>query len=295
MSHDSQNTLYKGAIIGSLAAMTSASITHPLDVLKVRLSLLGENQKRKIRLADRYQLLRQIIFYERFPASIYSGLSATLLRQAIYSGSRFGIYHQINSQINYQNKGMPLAKRFFTTATAGVISAFISCPIDVVLVRMQAKNHNPVRNQPYRNVFHGFYSIVNNEGIISLYRGLAPLLFRGMSVTSAQFLTYETLKDELMKQSQFGDTFQSHCLSGMGAGLAATLVSTPIDVIKSRMMYAKVPYRSSFHCLTNTIKKEGPVALFKGIVPCGMRMVPHVVILWQFVEAYRKLWDNYIG
>jgi len=291
MSDQSLNSLYRGIITGSLAAMSTASITHPLDVLKVRLSIQGENQKKKIKFIDRYKLVKKIIQRERL-SGLYAGMSATLLRQAVYSGSRFGIYDQINSKIMTQNRTnnhLPITKQFFISAISGAFSAFISCPIDVILVRMQA------RGRPYKNVLDGFFEIIKNEGVRPLYRGLYPLLFRGMSVTSAQFLTYERLKDELIKKSQLGDDTRTHFLSGMGAGLVATFVSTPIDVIKSRMMNSLVPYKSSFHCFTNTVSKEGPKSLFKGLLPCGMRMIPHVIILWQFMEQYKKLWENYIN
>ena len=48
---------------------------------------------------------------------------------------------------------------------AGALAAGVSCPADVVLVRMQGDGRLPAHmRRNYRNVFHGLASIVRDEG-----------------------------------------------------------------------------------------------------------------------------------
>jgi len=307
--------------IGAAASMSAACITHPLDVLKVRMALHGENEGRGARrtaagmssLRARVALTRQIVFTER-SASLYAGLSAALLRQALYSGTRFAIYGEMKSRLEpsstcdcerTSSPPMPLYRRLAATSLAGGSAAIVACPADVVLVRMQADRRLPApQRRNYRNAFHGLYAMATTSsggGVRSFYRGLGPLLSRGICVTSAQFATYETAKASLLSNCQWPDDPRTHCASGMVAGTAAALVSTPLDVIKSRMMNSSassgdrsttVAYRSSWHCLQHTLHTEGSRALFKGLTPCAMRMIPQVVIMWQFVEQYSRLWDR---
>jgi solute carrier family 25 uncoupling protein 27 len=53
-----------------------------------------------------------------------------------------------------------------------------------------------------------------------------------------------------------------------------------------------IKYNSSLHCLQQTLRIEGIRGLFKGFVPCYVRMAPQVVIIWVCVEQYRRLWDR---
>merc|ERR1711915_777554 len=73
------------------------------------------------------------------------------------------------------------------------------------------------------------------------------------------------------------DGLACHFLSSMFAGFSAALVSSPVDVVRTRLMVqAKystsnngntIAYRSALHCACHTFKSEGFPALFKGFFP----------------------------
>jgi len=57
------------------------------------------------------------------------------------------------------------------------------------------------------------------------------------------------------------------------AGLTATIMGTPADVVKTRVMNQPTEngkglyYKNSIDCLQKTIKNEGFLALYKGFLP----------------------------
>ena len=54
-------------------------------------------------------------------------------------------------------------------------------------VRRQADGRLPVaQRRNYRNVVHGLYRVALDEGISAWYRGVGPLVTRGVLVTTAQ-------------------------------------------------------------------------------------------------------------
>ena len=65
--------------------MAACLVTHPLDLAKVRLQTATKPGQSLL------SMIYQIITKEGF-FKIYSGLTASLLRQATYSMTRFGIY-----------------------------------------------------------------------------------------------------------------------------------------------------------------------------------------------------------
>ena len=73
---------------------------------------------------------------------------------------------------------------------------------------------------------------------------------------------------------------------GTAAGMVNAVIGHPFDTAKTRMQASAVPYRSALHCLQQTVRYEGVLALYKGLAPSllttcftsGLRFgVQHVV------------------
>jgi hypothetical protein len=200
---------------------------------------------------------------------------------------------------------LPYYRKVIATMIGGCCGSLVACPTDMMLVRMQADGRLPVHLQRrYRNVIHGLYRVAREEGILAWYRGLGPLVVRGVLVTTAQFSTYDQAKETLVHRFGYSDSKPIHFASSAIAGVVAAAVSTPCDVIKSRMMNSTkagqhgnpgIVYRSSAHCLAMTVRLEGAPGLFKGFVPCLARMMPQVILLWNFYEFYKSVWARQFG
>ncbi|XP_017734750.1 PREDICTED: mitochondrial dicarboxylate carrier-like [Rhinopithecus bieti] len=70
-------------------------------------------------------------------------------------------------------------------------------------------------------------------------------------------------------------------------GGCATFLCQPLDVLKTRLMNSKGEYQGVFHCAVETAKL-GPLAFYKGLVPAGIRLIPHTVLTFVFLEQLRK-------
>lgn len=95
-----------------------------------------------------------------------------------------------------------------------------------------------------------------------------------------------------------GESAWNHLLSSSIAGVCACLVSSPIDVIRTRLMdqrmtvkaklRAETIYTSSWECAVATVRNEGFLALYRGFVPSFMRMGPWNVIFFLVYEQLKK-------
>eukprot|EP01012_Entosiphon_sulcatum_P053956 TRINITY_DN7436_c0_g1_i1.p1 TRINITY_DN7436_c0_g1~~TRINITY_DN7436_c0_g1_i1.p1 ORF type:complete len:290 (+),score=14.03 TRINITY_DN7436_c0_g1_i1:274-1143(+) len=284
-------------IIGGFAAITASCITHPADSIKVRMFLHGELEANN---APKLALIRKIYQTEGLRRGFYRGLSATILRQALFSTSRFTVNDSIQAALGGKDNITALSKAI-SAAIAGTIGAMVSCPADLVLVRMQADGKLPSYMQRrYRNVFDGIKRIAKEEGPLSLYRGLKPLLTRGMAVTSGQFTSYDVAKRTLGDLGFDKNKTSSHLIASLFAGCVSTLIVNPMDVIKSRMMQSSVKadgnivkaYSTDWHCVAHTYSVEGFRGFYKGLVPCFFRQCPQVVLMWCIYEQYSNLWKR---
>lgn len=78
----------KEFVIGGLSGMSASAVTHPIDLIKVRMLLHGELQPNQ---RARLSIARAVVAREGV-RGLYSGLSAALVRQSLYStyGNAFG-------------------------------------------------------------------------------------------------------------------------------------------------------------------------------------------------------------
>jgi hypothetical protein len=250
---------------GGAAAITASCITHPLDVIKLRMFLARELQPDS---PPRVTTVVRSVHAAEGLRGFYSGLSAAVLRQALFATTRFGVYAAMQRALGEGHK-LPAA------LAAGTLASVVACPADVALVRMQSVS--PKRH--YASVAHALRAILNEGGgVRALYAGLQPLVARGALVTAGQFLTYECVHERL------------HALpAGVAAGFVAAALSTPADVIKSRLMNRSGAYTSAADCVVRTVRAEGVRGLYKGFVPAFARMAPQVTLMWTFYAQYLRM------
>lgn len=90
------------------------------------------------------------------------------------------------------------------------------------------------------------------------------------------------------------DNWTTHVCASSCSGLAAATVSTPADVVKTRIMdqirqvhdsggKAKCLYAGSLDCLKQIIKNEGFTALYRGFLPTYIRMAPWLVFYYFLI------------
>ena len=72
------------------------------------------------------------------------------------------------------------------------------------------------------------------------------------------------------------------------AGAVAASITTPADVIKTRLQIANYTYTSIHDCFKKIIKYEGYSALFKGLVPRVLRSAPQFGITLFTYELLKK-------
>ncbi|KGR06470.1 solute carrier family 25 (mitochondrial dicarboxylate transporter), member 10 [Candida albicans P78048] len=286
---------------GGAASMAACLVTHPLDLAKVRLQTATKPGQSLL------SMIYQIITKEGF-FKIYSGLTASLLRQATYSTTRFGIYEFLKEQYmesiattgGSEQKKPSTAVLLPMSMIAGALGGLVGNPSDVVNIRMQNDSTLPInQRRNYRNAFDGIYKICQQEGINSLFRGLTPNLIRGVLMTASQVVTYDIAKSILVDHIHMDPSKKStHFSASLIAGLVATTVCSPADVVKTRIMNSKGSTGggsggdgvngNAISILKNAVKHEGIGFMFRGWLPSFIRLGPHTIVTFLVLEQLRK-------
>ncbi|KAI9796595.1 MAG: Mitochondrial dicarboxylate transporter [Candelina submexicana] len=227
---------------------------------------------------------------------LYSGLSASLLRQLTYSTTRFGVYEELKPLSTTPTTTNPSFLTLLAlSSTSGFLGGIAGNPADVLNVRMQHDAALPSRDRRnYRNAIDGLIRMTREEGWRSLFRGVWPNSMRAVLMTASQLSSYDTFKTLLLSNTQLQDNLTTHFSASFLAGFVATTVCSPVDVIKTRVMSAKES-KGLARLLVDIYGREGVGWMFKGWVPSFIRLGPHTIVTFLFLEQHKKVYRRLRG
>lgn len=125
-----------------------------------------------------------------------------------------------------------------------------------------------VQAYAFPNASHAIHAILTTRGPAGLYAGFGATLLRDAPEIIVQFTVYRQLKALLEQWKGTGGTTTTaaeHVLVGGAAGAAASLITTPLDVIKTQLqcgMATSVPA-----AVAHVLRAGGPAAFFGGLTP----------------------------
>ncbi|KAK8150400.1 Mitochondrial dicarboxylate transporter [Beauveria asiatica] len=221
---------------------------------------------------------------------LYSGISASLMRQLTYSTVRFGVYEELKMRYTRSGRTTTFPALTAMAVTAGFLGGIAGNFADVINVRMQ---HDaalpPDQRRNYKHALDGMARMARDEGLSSYFRGWLPNASRAAVMTAGQLATYDTFKGILIEYTPMGDNLTTHFSASFLAGLAAATATSPIDVIKTRVMSSSQK-QDILQVIKDISRTEGMGWMFKGWVPSFLRLGPHTICTFVFLEAHRKLY-----
>lgn len=82
--------------------------------------------------------------------------------------------------------------RAIASLTAGGIGSVIGNPADLSLIRIQSDNTLPeAQRRNYKGVFDAFSRTVKEEGVMTLWRGCLPTVYRAMALNLGMLGPYD--------------------------------------------------------------------------------------------------------
>jgi len=274
------------------AACVADIMTFPLDTVKVRLQVQGEAGSKAVMYNGVVRTVAGIARDEG-PKALYNGIVPGLQRQMAFSAIRIGAYEPVKQKYikmsGAENSLSLLGVRIAAGVTTGTIAILSAQPTDVVKIRMQAELRKPGEKSRYNGVWHAYTTVFREEGFAGLYKGTAPNIARNCIINVGETVVYDAAKDGLISSGYFVDGIPCHFTAAVTAGFCATILASPVDVIKTRFMNSpKGRYRGAMQCALETLRNEGPLAFYKGFNASFTRLVAWNICLWLTYEQLKK-------
>jgi solute carrier family 25 protein 39/40 len=177
----------------------------------------------------------------------------------------------------------------------GAISSLAS-PLEMIRTNLQSTPLSANKPHTLRSVLSSIHGLVQAQGTSALWRGLGATLWRDIPFSSFYWASYETLKNSFARNGHEGAWVAF--VSGATSGSVAALITSPMDVVKTRrqaliMSASASETTATFALVKQIVRTEGASALFAGLTPRIAKIAPACGIMIACFEGVgRFLSDN---
>ncbi|MCJ1460938.1 hypothetical protein MMC28_011320 [Mycoblastus sanguinarius] len=222
---------------GAFAAFTVDLLVYPLDTIKTRLQ--STDYKRLYTKSSTNALNRSLF------RGLYQGIGSVVIATVPSSGAFFTTYEGTKSLLGHTALPTPVTHSV-ASSIGELVSCFILTPAEVLKQNAQMVSRS--KSSPANNkIFDGNATILALRKFNSptqLWRGYTALAGRNLPFTAMQFPMFEHVRTSIhayrtRKGIATGSLWETGLVTAISAGSAgavAAVITTPIDVVKTRIM-----------------------------------------------------------
>ena len=233
--------------------------------------------------------------------SFWKGLSPLLVMSVPLTVIYYTAYDTLKFMLGFR----PNATNFAAIGApmlAGCISRTMSvtviAPLELVRTKLQSRE-----NYRYSELFPTIRNVVKQEGILSLWRGLSPMLLRDVPFSMIYWLGFEQFKVMLLTRMEYSPMVPF--LAGSVSGAIAAALTTPLDVVKTHMQVElgetmattgrtlSLGTGSMGEVMQKVVMQHGYKGLFAGFVPRCVKVAPACAIMITSYEMCKEYFVNY--
>ncbi|KAB1998628.1 hypothetical protein ERO13_D12G093000v2 [Gossypium hirsutum] len=257
--------LFEGIIAGGTAGVVVETALYPIDTIKTRLQAARGGGKIVLK-------------------GLYSGLAGNLAGVLPASALFVGVYEPTKQKLlKLFPENLSAVAHLTAGAIGGIAASLIRVPTEVVKQRMQTGQFTSASN--------AVHVIASKEGFKGLYAGYGSFLLRDLPFDAIQFCIYEQIRIGYKAAARRDLNDPENAIIGAFAGALTGAITTPLDVIKTRLMVqgSANQYKGIFDCVQTIIREEGPSALLKGIQPRVLWIGIGGSIFFGVLESTKRL------
>ncbi|KAJ6072463.1 hypothetical protein N7467_010548 [Penicillium canescens] len=278
--------------LGSIAGAFGAFMVYPIDLVKTRMQNQRSSRPGERLYNNSIDCARKVIRNEGF-TGLYSGVIPQLIGVAPEKAIKLTVNDLVRGHFTDKDTHrIKYAHEILAGGTAGGCQVVFTNPLEIVKIRLQVQGEiaKNVEGAPRRSALW----IVKNLGLMGLYKGASACLLRDVPFSAIYFPTYAHLKSDF-----FGETHTNKLgvvqllTAGAIAGMPAAYLTTPCDVIKTRLQVearkGDTKYTGLRHCAATVWKEEGLQAFFKGGPARILRSSPQFGFTLAAYEVLQKM------
>eukprot|EP01064_Diplonema_japonicum_P014287 TRINITY_DN2186_c1_g5_i1.p1 TRINITY_DN2186_c1_g5~~TRINITY_DN2186_c1_g5_i1.p1 ORF type:complete len:283 (+),score=23.00 TRINITY_DN2186_c1_g5_i1:72-920(+) len=273
LGNDKQKSFVAGAVAGTLSKTVTAPLSRLTIMRQVAAVDAGVSQKSVL-----WEL--KGIIRTKGPMQLFRGNTAAVLHKVPFSGVYHGTYSVLKAQQQRENFWLRLANG----SIAGAAACVAAYPLDL------ARSLIASGKVETSSIFKTLWTEGSRTGVRGVYRGLWPTLVQVTPNLGVNYAVYDTCSKALSKENP---TLLSTLASAASAGIASSLATHPLDVVRRILQTDGAAgtasrFNGSFTKAWATVSGNSPAALWKGLTPELMKVVPSVCLTFTTFEFMKN-------
>jgi solute carrier family 25 protein 43 len=291
-SKDRRLTFGQNFICGGFAGVSSRTITSPLDVVKI-LAQVGTKDTQ----AGFLGTFANVYKNEGLKA-FWKGNGIACVRLFPYSAIQFASFNFLKNIFSDEHGNLDAIGGFAAGSGGGILATCAVYPTDMVKTRLTVQHGGDPDKAKYKGIVHCFSTIIKEEGILALYKGMSTSIIGVIPFAGGTFMANEILGKAWGKPKSELNGLQIFA-NGCMAGAFAQTFSFPFDTVRkklqaqskvqdSKVVQADVEFDGMLDCFRQTIKKNGVLGLWRGTTANLAKVAPYAGLMFFGFEFAKK-------
>ncbi|KAK9100764.1 hypothetical protein Scep_024194 [Stephania cephalantha] len=177
----------------------------------------------------------------------------------------------------------PSLRRLISGAVAGAISRTAVAPLETIRTHLMVGSCGHSSSEV-------FQAIMKSEGWTGLFRGNLVNVIRVAPSKAVELFAYDTVKKNLTPNPREEPKIpiSPSLVAGACAGVSSTLLTYPLELLKTRITIQKGVYDNLLHAFLKIVGEEGPAELYRGLTPSLIGVIPYAATNYFAYDMLRK-------
>ncbi|KAF8323685.1 mitochondrial carrier [Clavulina sp. PMI_390] len=278
--------------LGGIAGSFGATMVYPIDLVKTRMQNQRSGVVGQVLYKNSWDCAQKVFRNEGL-RGFYRGLGPQLVGVAPEKAIKLTVNDLVRGYASDPETGrISLGWELLAGGTAGGCQVVFTNPLEIVKIRLQMQGEAAkAEGAAPRGAIH----IIRQLGLLGLYKGATACLLRDIPFSAIYFPSYWHFKKDLFGEGYNGKklSFLETLGAAAMAGMPAAYLSTPADVIKTRLQTearkGETRYTGVLHAGRTILKEEGFRAMFKGGVARVLRSSPQfgfTLVAYEYLHQF---------
>jgi len=286
------HSLYNFAL-GGFAGAFGATMVYPIDLVKTRMQNQRSTVVGQLMYKNSLDCARKVFHHEGF-VGFYRGLGPQLIGVAPEKAIKLTVNDLVRGRAMDPETGrIKLGWELVAGGAAGGCQVVFTNPLEIVKIRLQMQGE-AAKATPAQ-VKKGAVHIIRQLGVVGLYKGATACLMRDIPFSAIYFPVYSHFKTDVFHQDYNGKqlSFLETLASAAIAGMPAAYLTTPFDVVKTRLQVearkGQSHYKGVFDAFGKIYREEGFKALWKGGPARIIRSSPQfgfTLVAYEYLQKF---------
>ncbi|KAJ8254449.1 hypothetical protein COCON_G00210610 [Conger conger] len=267
----------KAFVCGSLSGTCSTLLFQPLDLVKTRLQTLQKTRTPGSARVGMVTMFLSVVRTEKLQG-LWKGVAPSFVRCIPGVGIYFSTFYSLKQHF-FLERAPRAWEAVLLGAGSRTVAGVCMLPITVIKTRFESGRYN------YSSVLGGLRSVCNTEGPRALFSGLTATLLRDAPFSGIYVMFYTQTKRALppeVSSSLYAPLGNFSC--GVLAGVLASLVTQPADVVKTHIQVSAHQHTRTRDAVRFIYTEHGFSGFFRGAVPRSLRRTLMAAMAWTVYE-----------